>query len=144
MNRQDKLNRLAQRPDPKMILDDNGLIDGLKVKLEDLTNILDKGVAVNADELLDRLKGIAELENTLLQSQANLKEALQPKPALQIRTKTKGHISYVATAPVGTKTSDPAWRVMRIDDTKDMTVSYADGNANFDNQAINMERLDYS
>lgn len=53
-------------------------------------------------------------------------------------------VTYVGEADPGTATSAASWRVKKIDTTSGTTVTWADGNASFDNIYDNRASLTYS
>ncbi|MDV7397294.1 hypothetical protein RZS08_38190, partial [Arthrospira platensis SPKY1] len=65
-----------------------------------------------------------------------------PNEALKLTE--SGNYTYVAKAPVGTLESASAWKVFRIDETTGLKITWADGNANYDNVATDLTTLTYS
>lgn len=66
-------------------------------------------------------------------------------PPLAQYVKVSGSYTYVGEAEVGTTLATAAWRCKRIyDATTTIQVTWADGNANFDNVATNLETLSYT
>ena len=61
---------------------------------------------------------------------------------LTTRIVTGSGNTYVAVAYPGTSTSAELWQVQKIDSSGNIT--WADGNANFDNQATDLSSLEYS
>lgn len=57
-----------------------------------------------------------------------------------------GSSTYIAVATPGTQLSDALWQVQKIDDSVAGTtlITWADGNANFDNIATDLTTLTYS
>jgi len=55
-----------------------------------------------------------------------------------------GDITYIAFANPGTTESSANWKVMKIDATSGMRLTWCDGNQNFDNVATDLTTLDYS
>lgn len=53
-------------------------------------------------------------------------------------------ITYVGKALPGTTTSSALWQIQRIDTTGDLTIKWADGNADFDNVWDDRVSLTYS
>jgi len=53
-------------------------------------------------------------------------------------------ITYVGKALPGTATSSALWQIQRIDTTGDLTITWADGNADFDNVWNDRGTLSYS
>lgn len=64
--------------------------------------------------------------------------------ALAMKTTVVGAVTYIAEAVPGTAQSAAAWRVSKIDTTTGTVVTWADGNANFDNVATDLTALTYS
>lgn len=65
------------------------------------------------------------------------------KPYAQKIT-TVGSITYVAKAEPGTAQSSPAWQVQKVDETIGTVITWADGNALFDNVATDLTALSYT
>ena len=65
-------------------------------------------------------------------------------PPQATKITTSGLITYVATAAPGTAQSSAAWQVKKIDETSGMVITWADGDANFDNVATDLAALSYS
>ena len=61
-----------------------------------------------------------------------------------IKITEAGSYTYIAYAPPGTAESSAGWKVIRIDESAGMRVTYADGNENFDNVATDLTALSYS
>ena len=57
---------------------------------------------------------------------------------------TNDPILYLCEAVAGSASSSAVWRVKRIDTTNGGTITWADGNTNFDNIADNRASLSYS
>lgn len=53
-------------------------------------------------------------------------------------------ITYVGDAIPGSLSSAAVWRLKRLDETAGLVITYADGNANFDNVWDNRASLSYS
>lgn len=77
-----------------------------------------------------------EFDGTALQRQQSGNQA--------VRTATSGSVTYVGFAPIGTATSSGSWQVIKIDTSSGTAVTWADGNANFDNVWDNYASLTYS
>lgn len=65
-----------------------------------------------------------------------------PNEALKLTE--SGNFTYVAKAPVGTLESSASWKVFRIDESSGLKITWADGNANYDNIATDLTTLTYS
>ncbi|MDP3758770.1 MAG: hypothetical protein Q8Q86_03550, partial [Candidatus Daviesbacteria bacterium] len=61
-----------------------------------------------------------------------------------LRLTTVGSIDYVGEADTGTATSSALWRAKKVDSTSGIIITWADGNANFDNVATDLTTLTYS
>lgn len=53
-------------------------------------------------------------------------------------------ITYVGKAAPGTATASALWQIQKIDTSGDLTIKWADGNADFDNVFDNRASLSYS
>ena len=53
-------------------------------------------------------------------------------------------VTYIGNAATGTATSAATWQVKKIDDSSGTVITWADGNANFDNIFDNRAALSYS
>lgn len=54
------------------------------------------------------------------------------------------HITYIGQARPGSLSSQAVWRIKRVDASSGVDVTFADGNANFDNVWDNRASLNYS
>ena len=61
-----------------------------------------------------------------------------------LKMTTVGSVDYVGEAAVGTATSSALWRAKKVDSTTGILITWADGNANFDNVATDLTTLTYS
>jgi hypothetical protein len=52
-----------------------------------------------------------------------------------------GSVLYVCKAVIGSGASDPLWQVQKIDATSGVVIKWADGNANYDNLATNLNTV---
>ena len=55
-----------------------------------------------------------------------------------------GTTTYVAYATPGASQSSAVWQAFKIDESTGLVITYADGNANFDNTATDLTALTYS
>lgn len=55
-----------------------------------------------------------------------------------------GSITYVGYAAPGSAQSSAVWQAFKVDETTGTVVTWADGNANFDNVATDLTALTYS
>lgn len=60
-----------------------------------------------------------------------------------LRLVTVGDVDYIAEADTGRLTSENVWRVKKVDSSSGIIITWADGNANFDNYATNLPGLNY-
>jgi len=63
---------------------------------------------------------------------------------LAIKVTVSGDITYVAKAAPGTAQATEKWQVMKVDETTGTIITWADGDANFDNAATDLTALSYS
>ena len=61
-----------------------------------------------------------------------------------LRLATVGDVDYVGEASIGTATSAASWRIKKVDSTSGTIITWADGNASFDNIWDNRTSLTYS
>lgn len=54
-----------------------------------------------------------------------------------------GTTTYVAISFPGTPVSSPLWQVKKIDESSGTVITWADGDANFDNVATDLTALSY-
>lgn len=55
-----------------------------------------------------------------------------------------GDITYLGLAATGTAQGTAKWQCRKIDETSGVVITWADGNADFDNIATDLTALDYS
>lgn len=55
-----------------------------------------------------------------------------------------GAITYIAIAAPGTAESEAKWQVKKLDETTGLVITYADGDADFNNVATDLTALTYS
>ena len=55
-----------------------------------------------------------------------------------------GDVTYIALAAPGTAQATAKWQVMKMDETTGIVITWADGDANFDNIATDLTALSYS
>ena len=55
-----------------------------------------------------------------------------------------GDVTYVAMAAPGTAQATAKWQAMKIDESSGIVITWADGDANFDNIASDLTALSYS
>lgn len=61
-----------------------------------------------------------------------------------LKMTTVGSVDYVGEADTGTAASSALWRAKKVDSTTGIIITWADGNANFDNVATDLTTLTYS
>ncbi len=61
-----------------------------------------------------------------------------------LKMTTAGSVDYIGEAAVGTAASSALWRAKKVDSTSGIIITWADGNANFDNVATDLTALTYS
>lgn len=61
-----------------------------------------------------------------------------------VKITTVSQITYIAKALPGTAQSAGSWQALKIDETSGFVLTWADGNANFDNVATDLTALSYS
>ena len=49
-----------------------------------------------------------------------------------------GSVLYVCTALVGSIVTNPVWRIMKVDTTTGVIITWCDGNSNYDNLATSL------
>lgn len=62
---------------------------------------------------------------------------------IEIDDTTTENVTYVGYAKPGTATSDPYWRIFKLDEATGLQRHYADSNVEFDNIWDNRGTLDY-
>ena len=55
-----------------------------------------------------------------------------------------GSVTYLGLAAPGTAQGTAKWQARKIDTTSGIVITWADGNANFDNEATDLTALTYS
>jgi hypothetical protein len=63
--------------------------------------------------------------------------------AYTVKITYSGLITYVAKAPYGSAESSAVWQVLKIDETSDTVLTWADSNTNYDNIATDLTVLTY-
>ena len=101
------------------------------------SGLVDVDRHVQVDVLTSALPTTASTETTLQTISFGGK-----KYALKMTT--VGSIDYVGEADTGTATSSALWRAKKVDNTSGIIITWADGNANFDNVATDLTTLTYS
>jgi len=65
-------------------------------------------------------------------------------PGTALKLTESGSYTYIGTAPPGTAESAASWRCLRLDDSAGLTITWADGDVEFDNVATDLTALSYS
>lgn len=68
----------------------------------------------------------------------------QTSTTYAVKITYSGSITYVARAIVGASQASSIWQALKMDETTGAVVTWADGNANFDNAATDLTALSYS
>jgi len=63
--------------------------------------------------------------------------------AVAMKMTTVGSVTYLAIAAPGTVESDAKWQCKKIDQTTGLVMTFADGDASFDNVATDLTALSY-
>ena len=71
----------------------------------------------------------------------NLKRTVVKNLAVKIAV--TGLITYIGKASIGSATSATAWQIKKIDEASGVSITWADGNDNFDNVWDNHSSLTY-
>ena len=69
---------------------------------------------------------------------------LTGSPPMAVKTTPVGSITYVGIAQPGSSQASAVWQALKVDETSGTVVTWADGNANFDNIATDLTALTYS
>ena len=101
------------------------------------SGLVDVDRHVQVDVLSSALPSSASTETTLSTISFGGK-----KYALKMTT--AGSIDYVGEADTGTAFATALWRAKKVDSTSGTIITWADGNANFDNVATDLTTLTYS
>lgn len=64
--------------------------------------------------------------------------------AVAVKVTVSGSITYVGIAAPGTTQATAKWQCKKIDESSGTVVTFADGNASFDNTATDLTALTYS
>lgn len=60
------------------------------------------------------------------------------------KIRTSGNYVYIAKAALGSSSASAVWQIKRLDTTDTLDITWADGNANYDNVFNNYASLSYS
>lgn len=64
--------------------------------------------------------------------------------AMAVKVTTSGDITYIGLAAAGTAEATAKWQARKINASSGVVITFADGNANFDNVATDLTALSYS
>lgn len=64
--------------------------------------------------------------------------------AVKIDDTTTDNVTYLGKASIGSITSDAVWQIQKIDESAGTTITWADGDASFDNVWDSFSSLTYS
>lgn len=90
----------------------------------------------------DRGTSALGTENLSYDGSGNLQRDISKNVATKITT--SGNITYIAKATIGSLQSAAVWQAKSVDSTTGVIITWADGNANFDNIATDLTALTYS
>lgn len=63
---------------------------------------------------------------------------------LRVDDTSEENVTYIGDAPIGTATTDSYWRILKIDETTGLVITYAGGNAEFTKTWDDRTSLSYS
>ena len=63
---------------------------------------------------------------------------------MAVKVTTVGDVTYIGIAAPGTAQATAKWQCKKIDETTGVVVTWADGNADFDNTSTDLTSLSYS
>jgi hypothetical protein len=63
---------------------------------------------------------------------------------MALKVTTSGSVTYVGMAAPGSAQSSAVWQCKKIDETTGTVITWADGDANFDNVSTDLTALSYS
>ena len=69
---------------------------------------------------------------------------VQTSKNVALKVTVSGSVTYVGVAAPGTAQSSALWQCKKIDETTGTVITWADGNASFDNVATDLTALTYS
>ena len=86
------------------------------------------------------------LQNDLISFDSKYKayRSVSPDLATRLDDTTTASVTYVGKAAIGTATSAASWQVQKIDETTGLVITWADGDADFNNIWDNRASLTYS
>jgi len=72
----------------------------------------------------------------------NLQKPIADSMALKLTE--DGSVTYIGIAAPGTAQGTAKWQAMKLDETSGLVITFADGDADFDNVATDLTALSYS
>lgn len=75
---------------------------------------------------------------------ANPVIATSPYLALRLDDSSTANVTYIGKAAIGTATSAASWQIFKLDESSGLSITWADGDANFNNIWNNRTGLTYS
>lgn len=103
----------------------------------DKKGLVDGDRHVQVDVLSSTLPSSASTETTLQTISFGGKQ-------YALKMTTVGSVDYIAEADAGTPEATNVWRVKKVDSTTGIVITWADGDAGFNNVATNLPGLTYS
>jgi hypothetical protein len=94
-----------------------------------------------ANSSFDKDFGVSTVEDLSFDG-LNLQRAIAQSVAMKITV--SGDVTYLAIAAPGTTQATARWQVRKLDATSGLVITWADGNADFDNVATDLTALSYS
>lgn len=73
-----------------------------------------------------------------------LRQSQNIKNTLLLLDESASPITYIGLAALGSDTSQAVWQIKKIDETSGIEITFADGNADFDNIWDNRASLTYT
>lgn len=145
---------------PQVTVNSDVDISGIEDVMKSIPKAFDKaikGIVIPKDDNSDIVKAVAALSEKLESIDTGVRMKPQAPTTIGInndvttidktyatRIDDQTPILYVGKAPVGSATSAAVWQIHKIDETSGVIITWADGNANFDNVWDNHSSLTYS
>lgn len=90
----------------------------------------------------DRTTSVLAFESLTYNGTANPTRLVSKEMATKVTV--SGTSTYVAKAPIASAQASAIWQAKKIDTTSGVVITWADGNASFDNVATDLTALTYS
>lgn len=87
---------------------------------------------------------LATLPDTAAGDLAAINSAISASEALRVDDTTTANVTYIGYAAVGTATSSASWKIKKIDVSSGTVITWADGDASYNNVWDNRASLSYS